>query len=78
MNWKLNPADKWLVTQIASELEQRFGVSDWRAQNLIAESNVLPLLTERPDFVHHEGPETWANIIAMQNDLQRAGNYVRF
>ena len=71
MNWKLNQADKWLVAQIATKLEERFDVSCLKAERLIRRSNVLPLLSERPDFVHHEGPEAWANIIAMQNDLQR-------
>jgi ABC-type uncharacterized transport system permease subunit len=49
----------------------RFGVSRLKAEKLIRESNVLPMLMQRPDFVHHEGAESWADTIAMQNNLAR-------
>jgi len=67
----LNQADKWLLAEIATELQERFGVSRLKAEKLIKQSNVLPMLMQRPDFVHHEGAESWADTIAMQNNLAR-------
>ncbi|WP_019123926.1 hypothetical protein [Brevibacillus massiliensis] len=71
MTWKLSQADKWLLAEIATELEERFGVSKLKAEKLIKKSNVLPMLMQRADFVHHEGAESWADTIAMQNNLAR-------
>lgn len=42
--WKLSSVDKWLLAEITTELQKRFGVSNLRAEKLIRESNVLSML----------------------------------
>lgn len=59
-----------LISEISEELQSRFGVSEEKANKLIKESSLLRMLMQRPYFVHHEGPESWINIIANSNGLK--------
>lgn len=69
MDRKLNQSDKMLISEVKKELQIRFGVNQEKAEKLIKESSLIRMLMQRPDFVHHEGPESWVSIIASTNKL---------
>ncbi|OME13786.1 hypothetical protein [Paenibacillus odorifer] len=67
---ELNHVDKMLISEVNEELQIRYGLNKEKAEKLISESSLLRMLMQRSDFVHHEGPESWASIIASNNKLK--------
>jgi len=67
---ELNKIDMWLINEIKKELQKEYSITSGRALECIQNSNLIPMLTTDPDFVHHENSNSWVKIIAKQNDLR--------
>lgn len=66
---KLNKADEWLVEEIMKNLVKYYGITTQKAEKVMENSSFYPLLDDSPEFVHHEDPMSWVDIIAKQNNL---------